>query len=197
MHPSPAFRLLLLALVLGCDKVQPARIDSPPAPPPVASTAPALVPFAAPAPSPTPPATGAGQEAAAPVALNLREVLGRGRAEVDEALGANPNCETVSPSGVGKVPKCAYRDGNVEVVFIHDRADWVTVYGTDSRAPDGALDLPLDPASLGQLGLVGAPTGQTPIGIFWKGSVNGVREVSMFGQKGGKVSYVLVKGTTP
>lgn len=188
MRPSAAFRLLLLALAMGCDKAQPAKTDSPPAPPLVAS--------AAPAPSPTPPAI-AGQEAAAPVVLNLREVLGRVRAEVDEALGANPNCETVSPSGVGKVPKCAYRDGNVEVVFIHDRADWVTVYGTDSRAPDGALDLPLDPASLVQLGLEGAPTGQTPIGIFWKGSVNGVREVSMFGQKGGKVSYVLVKGTTP
>lgn len=102
----------------------------------------------------------------------------------------------MSPSRVGKSLKCSYRDGNVEIVFIQGKADWITVYGTDSRAPASALDVPFDVGSLAQLGLNGAPTANTPIGVFWKGSVPGVHEVTMFGQQGGKVSYFQVKAYT-
>lgn len=128
--------------------------------------------------------------------IDLTSIIGRDQGAVDGALGAPTGCESVSPSRVGKSPKCSYRDGNVEVVFIKGKADWITVYGTDSRAPASALEVSFDAASLAQLGLSGSPTATSPIGVFWKGSVQGAREVTMFGQKGGKVSYFYVKAFT-
>lgn len=128
--------------------------------------------------------------------IELTSIIGRDQGAVDGALGAPSACESVSPSKVGKSSKCSYRDGNVEVVFIKGKADWITVYGTDSRAPASALDVSFDAASLAQLGLSGSPTATSPIGVFWKGSVQGTREVTMFGQKGGKVSYFYVKAFT-
>lgn len=59
-----------------------------------------------------------------------------------------------------------------------------------------AIDVPLSPASLSVVGLSGTPTATSLIGIFWNGSVEGVREVSMFGPAGGKVSYIYVRAFT-
>lgn len=128
--------------------------------------------------------------------IDVPAIIGLDQGAVDAKLGAPTGCESVSPSKVGKSLKCSYRDGNVEIVFIQDKADWITVYGTDARAPASALDVSFDATSLAQLGLSGTPTASSPIGTFWKGSVPGVREVTMFGQKGGKVSYFYVKAFT-
>lgn len=128
--------------------------------------------------------------------IDLPAIIGLDQGAADAKLGASTGCESVSPSRVGKSPRCSYRDGNVEVVYIKGKADWITVYGTDTRAPASALDVSFDAASLAQLGLSGTPTASSPIGVFWKGSVTGVREVTMFGQQGGKVSYFYVKAFT-
>ena len=167
--------------------------------------------------NPTPPAPAMGQTApepvtetlSAPVAqaapaapspaapwVDVPAIIGLDQGAVDARLGAPTGCESVSPSRVGKSPKCSYRDGNVEIVFIKGKADWITVYGTDSRALATALDVSFDATTLAQLGLSGTPTASSPIGVFWKGSVPGVQEVTMFGKQGGKASYFYVKAFT-
>lgn len=175
--------------LMGCG-VPPS--SAPEATPPVtSSSAPAQAvehPPAAPPPTDPP-------EAAAPW-IDLPAIIGHNQGAVEATLGAPTGCESVSPSKVGKSLRCSYRDGNVEVVFIQGKTDWITVYGADSRAPASALDVSFSATSLTQLGLSGTPTASSPIGVFWKGSVPGVQEVTMFGQQGGKVSYFYVKAFT-
>lgn len=84
------------------------------------------------------------------------------------------SCETVSPSGVGKSQKCNYRGGNVEVVSIGGKADWLTIHGSDAPSADQpALDGKVSPDVLGRLGLQGSNPVKGPLGLVDQGTVDG------------------------
>lgn len=124
------------------------------------------------------------------VILDVRAVAGRPEGSVEAALGKPDACETVNPGKVGPARKCTYRGGAVEVVFIHDAADWITVNDTKG--------LKFEAQSLVQLGLPAtAPAAQSPLAMVWKG-VGGLREVTMFTPAigSGDVSYFYIKAAT-
>ncbi|MDP2314047.1 MAG: hypothetical protein Q8P41_14185 [Pseudomonadota bacterium] len=189
----------VIVLAVGCTRspAQKADVPSVAAPAVVAEAPPPAPPPPAPAPAvAAPPVPPIEEPSPAAAPFDIRSIIGKNKEGLVGVLGEPSGCETVTPSRVGKVPKCVYRDGSVEVVFIKNRADWITVNGTESRSPQAALDVPFDAASLPSVGLSGTPTAKSPIGIFWRGSIEGVREVSMFGQPGAKVSYIYVKAFT-
>lgn len=69
----------------------------------------------------------------------MTQVAGKPKAAVEKVLGKADACETVSPSKVGKVPKCVFKGGRVEVVFINGKADWITVRAPSVRFDQEAL----------------------------------------------------------
>jgi hypothetical protein len=66
---------------------------------------------------------------AAPI-VEIKRIAGKPEAEVSKALGPSAKCETIKQ---GK--RCAYRDGQVEVVFIGGKADWMTINGVRRSFP--------------------------------------------------------------
>lgn len=183
----PACALLLL---IGCAQAPAPSAPAVPTPPPV------VVPTPPPAASVEAPTPAVAPEPVQTPGIDVKSLIGIDKAAVAHALGDPKSCETVTPSRVGKVPKCLYRDGGIEVVFINGRADWITVHGSDAPSPESAFDARLDAGSLSLLNLSGTPTATTPIRIYWKDAVPGVHEVSMFGEPGGKISYVYIKAFT-
>ncbi len=115
-------------------------------------------------------------------------------------LGEPASCETVSPSGVGKSRKCGYRSGNVEVVYIGGKADWLTIYGSDAPSKEApALDGKVGPAVLARLGLQGSNPVTGPLGLVYQGTVDGLLEVKLFkvNVSDDTLSYVYIKAKTP
>lgn len=178
---------LILGSVAACDGA-PSR-----SPTPTAAQPPAASPPPAAAAPPQPP----------PVAQPLVDVpalVGKDEGEVEAILGAPASCETVSPSGVGKSRKCNYRSGNVEVVYIGGKADWLTVYGSDAPSKEvPALDGKVGPAVLGRLGLKGSNPVKGPLSTVYQGTVDGLLEVTLFkvNVSDDTLSYVYIKAKTP
>ena len=159
-----------------------------------------------PSPKPEPPVhetqaapPAAPEPAPPPIYVDAKAIAAKSKAEAEGVLGLPVSCETVKPSGKPH-QKCDYRDGNIEIVYTDDKADWITIYGADGPHPETALHAKFDPASISLIGLSGAPTAQSPIagfGVFWKGSSE-VRDLTMFGQGqgGDDVTYFYIKAIT-
>lgn len=187
IHVS-AVLMLLLAGPLACDGAPSRPPIEPTVSPPAAATPPP-----APAAPPEP-------AAVAPALVDVPAIVGKDEAGVEAILGAPAACETVSPSGVGKSRKCNYRGGNVEVVFVGGKADWLTIYGSEAPTLDQpALDGKVSPAVLGRLGLKGANPVKGPLGLVYQGTVDGLLEVKLFkaNVSDDTLSYVYIKARTP
>jgi hypothetical protein len=107
------------------------------------------------------------------------------RAKVDAELGRPTSCEQIRYG-----PKCLYRRGAVEIVFIGGAADWITVY-----LP---LSAPFAASTLRMLGLAERrPQFANAYVQRWT-SFEGLREVSLFANTAaGTVQYAYVKVRTP
>ena len=146
--------------------------------------------------SEAPQVADAADEPEAELYADLSALLGNSQEEAAELLGSPSKCETVNPHGSKEAPKCYYREGNIEVVFFDDRADWITVYGPgESPSKATCFDAPFEAESLKLLGLDGEPTATSILGIFFQGSVPGTVDVSIFG-KPGELRYVYVMAYT-
>jgi hypothetical protein len=106
------------------------------------------------------------------------------RAKVDAVLGRPGSC---SQTRYG--PKCIYRRGAVEVVFIGGAADWITV-NLPPRTPFAT-------SALQALGLAARrPDASNANVMRWNG-LGGLREVAVFPGNPGFVSYAYIKARTP
>jgi hypothetical protein len=113
--------------------------------------------------------------------VDVTKIAGKGEKDVASYLGNPSSC---SNSKYGK--KCKYAKGETEIVFIHKKADWITIEGIDH--------VPFSKASLEALGLKEArPSFSSDFTLRWK-SIQGLMEVSLF--KGAALSdyaYIKVK----
>lgn len=119
--------------------------------------------------------------------IDLAQVAGKPKAAVEKVLGKADSCGTISPSKVGKVPKCVFQGGKVEIVFIDGKADWITVHEPGVRFDQDAI------AALGLA--VRKPDFSNAFTMRWKG-VGGYREVAAFPGAGNEVDYLHVRAVT-
>lgn len=127
---------------------------------------------------------GAGVEPPNPL-VNVHSIAGKERGDVDTLLGAPAACENLQRYGY----KCTYTKFELEIVFINEKADWITY--------NALQGIKYSPEGLKALGLeFQEPTNQTPDAIQWR-SIPGFKLVSFF-PKGGSddTDYIYVKVTT-
>lgn len=121
-------------------------------------------------------------QAAASTILDLPQLAGRTQAEAASALGKPDRCDSTKHG-----PKCRWRDGALEVVFIDGKADWITVKGLSGKVRREAL---------GQLGLPQPNPDFVTTGEMRWTQIPGFRQVQLFGTKDG-VEYAYAKVRTP
>ena len=119
---------------------------------------------------------------AAPI-VEIKKIAGKSEVQVSGVLGRSVKCETIKQ---GK--RCAYRNGQVEVVFIGGKADWMTINGMSETI--------FSPSALTAIGLEERePTVRTPFLLRWE-PTQGFKSVSIFKGKTG-VDYAYIRSKTP
>ncbi len=118
----------------------------------------------------------------AEIIVDITKIAGKSEEEVSLYLGAPSSC---SSSKYGR--KCLYEKGETEIVFIGNKADWITIEGIDH--------VPFSKAVLGVLGLKETnPSFTNAFSMRWD-SYQGLLSISLF--KGASTSdYVYIKVKT-
>lgn len=130
----------------------------------------------------TPPASIPTRHAAEPI-VDVPKIAGKSLAEVSAILGEPTSCEMVKQG-----QKCLFSAGETEVVFISEKADWITVEALDS-APYSSDALPV-------LGFEKAnPVFSSENVIRWS-NIPGFMEISLFPGTT-SVDYAYIKTATP
>ena len=86
-------------------------------------------------------ASSIGIASAAPI-VNVLKLAGKSQAEVAAYIGKETSCE-ITKYG----EKCYYKTGEMEIIFINGKADWITVESMDNE--------PFSKSALSALGLGG------------------------------------------
>lgn len=126
---------------------------------------------------------------AASLLVDVPSLAGKDRSTVETKMGPSLREESVSPARVGACSKLYFKGEDVEIVFISEKADWITVSNLGS--------IPYDPSSLSHFGFAPAtPAFQNEHGIRWK-NIQGFLEVVLFPGRPGYCSYLYAKYVTP
>ena len=123
-----------------------------------------------------------GSATAADPVVKISDIAGKSKSAVASTLGKAKSCGS---SKYGE--KCTYEKGQIEIVFIKGKADWITVEALDN--------INYDSSALVALGLNATePTFKNANTIRWNG-INGLLEVSIF-PAGKTVDYAYIKAST-
>jgi hypothetical protein len=115
---------------------------------------------------------------------DVAAIAGKSPDAVRAVLGEPQSCEPGEFS-----QRCRYGGVGIEITYIQDRADWITV-------PFDSAELPLAADSLKVIGLPSrAPDAVTEHEDIWRG-LAGYREVRLAGNPEG-ASYARIKVSTP
>ena len=118
---------------------------------------------------------------AAPI-IEIQKIAGKTEEEVEKVLGKPTQTEKTKQG-----PKRIYESGQIEIVFIGGKADWITVSEMSS--------VPFDGSAIKSLGLkFEPPTSMNAQVIRWEPYAN-FHSVSVFALNG-KVDYAYVKVAT-
>jgi len=116
--------------------------------------------------------------------LAIPAIAGKSSSQVAGILGQPTATETIHSRG-RPLTKRYYRDGDIEIVYVNGKADWITVFGRGR--------LPFGPAVLPALGLPSAePTFSNPAAVIRWETIPGIRELSVFPGGNGWAHYVYV-----
>ena len=115
--------------------------------------------------------------------IQILDLVGRNQMEVVETIGEAKSCNP-SPQGIN----CYYPQKNLEIVFIDERADWLTV--------DGFKELAFNFRAIAEIGLKPIPALVTnPFRMHWQYH-QGLEVVSVYGS-GKNVAFIQVRAFTP
>lgn len=125
--------------------------------------------------------------------VDVLSIVGKDKTTVEKVLGKPENIEKVKPSNTPcenkGCDKLIYKSGKYEVVFINDKADWITIYNVSD------LETTVDGIEL--LGLkITEPDFNSPLNVIrWK-NVQNILEIDFFDNGSGKLNYIYIKGQT-
>ena len=119
--------------------------------------------------------------ASAEVILNIPNIAGKSKAEVEKEIGSANSCVQTKYG-----EQCFFEKVDTEVVFIDGRADWITVNKMST--------VPYSKEGLAALGLpVAEPVFNSPSIMRWE-NLAGILEISLLSQgKSADYAYIKVK----
>jgi hypothetical protein len=121
--------------------------------------------------------------------VSVPDIAGKTPQEVTKILGDPTAKETVNPSRTPcPCDKLTYKNGQIEIVFIKGRADWITIHSVNDAA--------YSKSSLPLLGLTTREPDFSNSNVMRWSKLNSLQEVSFF-PSGQKIFYVYIKALTP
>ena len=129
----------------------------------------------------------------APILIDIQKIAGRNRKQVETFIGPpdrkKPQHVTDSPCDKLACQQYTYRNGQFEIVFINNKADWITIHKVNdfgfSREATEFLGLPISTPDFAGDGV-----------IRWK-YISGINEISIFTDGNGGIDYFYILCNTP
>ena len=122
------------------------------------------------------------------IIVNVSEIIGKNKIEIEKILGKPDNTEMVKPSNT-PCEKANYQSDKFEIVFINDKSDWITINKLSENE--------INNENIELLGLKSAePSFDNPGNVKkWNNIVN-IKEISVFDNGSGKIDYIYIKAIT-
>lgn len=115
--------------------------------------------------------------------IDVLSVAGKTKSEVVSILGSPKSC---SPIKYGD--RCEYLKFETEIVFINNKADWITIHQLDA--------VPYREDALASIGLQQSPPSFSNSNVMRWQNKNGLLEISLFPTGDNYVEYVYIKART-
>ncbi len=128
------------------------------------------------------------QQSSIEAIIDIKSIVGKSQSEVEKILGTAEKTEKLNVNGQSW-DNVYYQYGEIEIVYINDKADWVTIYMTSAyemtRSAIQLLDLPYK-----------KPTFFNPdVAIRWD-NYEGIKEISFFPNLEGEIFFIYIKAFT-
>ncbi|MBP1225354.1 hypothetical protein [Flavobacterium sp. 1355] len=125
--------------------------------------------------------------------INILSIVGKNKTQVEKVLGKAENEEKIRPSDTPcedkGCDKLIYKKSKYEVVFINDKADWITIYNVSE------FDTSVEGIELLGLKLT-EPDFNSPRNVIrWK-NIENIKEINFFDNGSGKLDYIYIHGQT-
>ena len=122
--------------------------------------------------------------------LNIRDIANQTQEDIATILGPQSSLDpdAATRSGCPTCQKYSYQDGKIEIVYINDMADWITIFppkGTPARQTLTLLGLP-----------DAQPDATTPTLWRW-GQIAGIREIQAHLDPAGSIEFIYLLVKTP
>lgn len=127
----------------------------------------------------------------------LSQIAGKSKSEVDAVLGIPSGDQTITNNGVS-YPKAIYRNGQIEIVFVNNMADWITIFFQELFYEELSSFQKADFSSsvLSYLGLaIQDPSFSSQALMRWS-SIPNILELTVFPNDQGNVRYAYVNINT-
>lgn len=124
------------------------------------------------------------------VLMNIRDIANQTQEDIATILGPQSSLDPAAAarSGCPNCQKYSYQDGKIEIIYINDMADWITIFPPQGTSPRQTLIM---------LGLPDAsPNATTPTLWRWN-QTPGIREIQARLNAEGTVESVYVVVLTP
>lgn len=124
------------------------------------------------------------------ILLNLRDIANQTQEDITTILGPQSSLDPAAAarSGCATCQKYSYQDGKIEIVYMNDMADWITIF------PPKGTPAPNIPTLLGLPD--SAPQATTPTLWRWE-NIPGIREIQARLTVQGTVESVYIVVKTP
>ncbi len=121
--------------------------------------------------------------------ISIPDIAGKTPQEVAKILGESTAKEVVNPSRAPcPCDKLTYKNGQIEIVFIKGRADWITINNMNDAA--------YSKNSLPMIGIAVKDPDFSNSNVMRWSKLNGLQEISFF-PSGQNIFYIYIKAFTP
>ena len=122
--------------------------------------------------------------------LNILDIANQTQEDIATILGPQSSLSLAAAarSGCPTCQKYSYQDGKIEIVYINDMADWITIFpppGTPARQTPTLLGLPYT-----------QPDDSDPTIMRWKNRA-GIREIQAHLTEAGTIDFIYLVVNTP
>lgn len=131
---------------------------------------------------------GACQQSSIEAIIDIKSIVGKNQSEVEKILGTAEKTEKLIVNGQSW-DNVYYQYGEIEIVYINDKADWITIYMTSAYEMNRSAIQLLDLAYK-------KPSYFNPdSAIRWE-YYEGIKEISFFPNLEGKIFFIYIKAFT-
>jgi hypothetical protein len=127
------------------------------------------------------------------IIIDVSTIIGKNKTDIEKILGKPDNVEMIKPTNTPcqdtACEQANYQSNKFEIVFINDKADWITINQvSEHEINDESIELLALEAT--------QPTFNSPGNVTKWNNIENIKELSIFDDGTGHMAYIYIKTFT-